>query len=363
MKLYIIMLEAEPSRGRMKRVLEEALSGSCFPENTEICIIKETDEFFQLSTQGKIKNSCIIFAIELNNSGMNIEAYRLLGYLQNPSGGKILSGCIGGLVVDGAGSLYTKDMAVRTVFAANTAGCTFPGKPLTEATGDLSNLKVLSAVWQLEPEKAYVKSCRLLMEKVICFTMPQEKNPEILAIHAGNRKTSNSLSLWEMTAVNIAGKAAIEEISIRNGEIWDCRGCKYEACLHFGENAGCFYGGVMVEKVYPAILKSNILVLICPNYNDAVSANIMAFINRLTALFRTHDFSRKRVYAIVVSGYSGGDIVARQIISAVNMNKNFILPAGFVLTETANNPGDIFKISGIEKRAEEFSKRIISPEI
>lgn len=201
------------------------------------------------------------------------------------------------------------------------------------------------------------------MEKVICFTMPQEKNPEILAIHAGNRKTSNSLSLWEMTAGNIAGKAAIEEISIRNGEIWDCRGCKYEACLHFGENAGCFYGGVMVEKVYPAILKSNILVLICPNYNDAVSANIMAFINRLTALFRTHDFSRKRVYAIVVSGYSGGDIVARQIISAVNMNKNFILPAGFVLTETANNPGDIFKISGIEKRAEEFSKRIISPEI
>ena len=119
----------------------------------------------------------------------------------------------------------------------------------------------------------------------------------------------------------------------------------------------------MVEKVYPAILKSNILVLICPNYNDAVSANIMAFINRLTALFRTHDFSRKRVYAIVVSGYSGGDIVARQIISAVNMNKNFILPAGFVLTETAKNPGDIFKIPGIEKRAEEFSKRIISPEI
>ena len=58
----------------------------------------------------------------------------------------------------------------------------------------------------------------------------------------------------------------------------------------------------MVEKVYPAIIKSDVLVLICPNYNDSVSANIMAFINRLTALFCFFYFSSKRIYAIVVCG-------------------------------------------------------------
>ena len=118
----------------------------------------------------------------------------------------------------------------------------------------------------------------------------------------------------------------------------------------------------MVEKAYPSILKSDILVLICPNYNDAVSANIMAFINRLTAVFRTNDFSKKRVYAIVVSGYSGGDIVSQQIIGAMNMNKNFILPGRFVLTETANNPGDILSIEDIDERAAVFAENILLKE-
>ena len=116
----------------------------------------------------------------------------------------------------------------------------------------------------------------------------------------------------------------------------------------------------MVEKVYPAILRSDVLVLICPNYNDSVSANIMAFINRLTALFRTSDFSRKRIYAIVVSGYSGGDIVAQQIIGAINMNKNFILPPRFAMLETANDPGTALKLPGIEERTKSFADRIIS---
>ena len=119
----------------------------------------------------------------------------------------------------------------------------------------------------------------------------------------------------------------------------------------------------MVEKVYPAIIKSDVLVLICPNYNDSVSANIMAFINRLTALFRTNDFSRKRIYAIVVSGYSGGDIVAQQIIGAVNMNKNFILPPRFAMLETANDPGTALKLPGIEDRVKAFAEGIISHQI
>ncbi len=79
--------------------------------------------------------------------------------------------------------------------------------------------------------------------------------------------------------------------------------------------------------MYPAIIKCDSLVMICPNYNDAVSANITAFINRLTAVFRTHDFSRKKIYALVISGYSGGDIVAEQIIGAMNFQQE-LYPAG-----------------------------------
>ena len=114
------------------------------------------------------------------------------------------------------------------------------------------------------------------------------------------------------------------------------------------------------RKVYPAIIKSDVVVLICPNYNDSVSANIMAFINRLTSVFRVNDFSAKRVYAIIVSGYSGGDLVAQQIIGAMNMNKNMLLPPRFALLETANAPGEALQIPGIKEKAANFAASIAS---
>lgn len=227
-----------------------------------------------------------------------------------------LAGSRAGILIDGENDFFTKDLGRRIAFAANLCGCALPGKPLVESTSDLHSFTVLASLWQTDRYAAYLKSCRLLVEKLRTFAPVQITRPKLLAVHAGNHKTSNSLSLWQLTAAALADKAEIAEISLRNGQIWDCRGCKYEDCLHFGEQGDCFYGGVMTEKVYPAIIKSDVVVLICPNYNDSVSANIMAFINRLTSVFRVNDFSAKRVYAITVSGYSGGDLVAQQIIGA-----------------------------------------------
>ena len=121
-------------------------------------------------------------------------------------------------------------------------------------------------------------------------------------------------------------------------------------CLHFGEQGGCFYGGVMVQEVYPAIREANALVMLCPNYNDAVSANLTACINRLTALYRTTSFERKALYGIVVSGYSGGDLVAAQLVSSLCINKGFWLPPDFCLMETANDAGSAIRLPGIEER-------------
>ena len=97
-------------------------------------------------------------------------------------------------------------------------------------------------------------------------------------------------------------------------------------CLHYGEKESCFYGGVMVENVYPSVRAADAILMVCPNYNDALSANLTAFINRLTALYRKRQFYDKALFAIIVSGYSGCDIVARQLIAALNMNKSFYLP-------------------------------------
>jgi len=359
MNIYIVKLFAENSRGRLAHVLDEALEQAGI-EASDTVVLNSAERFRWIAETGLLKNGRIFFAVELDESGVNIDGCRLLQYLNIC--GDALAGSVSGVIVDGCGELYTKDLGRKLVFEANRAGCTFPGKPLVEATGSLQNFDVLAGNWKTTRLGAYKKSCSLLIDKVLSFRMPQTEHPSVLVVHASSRKTSNSLRLWSEISQHLEGMADIEEISIRNGQVWDCRGCKYEECLHFGENSTCFYGGVMVEKVYPAILKSDILVLICPNYNDSVSANIMAFINRLTSVFRTNDFSRKKVFAIVVSGYSGGDIVAQQIISAMNMNKNFILPAGFVMMETANNPGSVMKIDDIEEKAKLFAEKILGKE-
>lgn len=361
MDFWIIKILMQKTGGRMEKVLNTVLEeqGDFNMPSVRMKMIKSYDEFFDAAENGLLKNSCLLFAVEIPQDGINIESYRILKYLQGCDK-DILIGSAGSIIVDGQSDLYTKDIGRRFIFAANSRGCTFPGKPLVEATVSLSNFKVLADLWNMDLREAYVKSCGLLIEKLLNFKFIKYDNPHILVIHASNKGVSNSLKLWEMVEDNLNGKTQIEEISIRNGQVWDCRGCKYEDCFHFGEKGDCFYGGVMVEKVYPAIIKCDLLVLICPNYNDSVSANIMAFINRLTSVFRANDFSSKCVYAVVVSGYSGSDIVAQQIIGAINVNKNFILPSRFALIETANSPGEIDGIDGIKERAKDMAERIIS---
>ena len=46
------------------------------------------------------------------------------------------------MLVDGPGDLYTKSLGRELALAASLAGCTFPGRPLVEATGDLRNFTV-----------------------------------------------------------------------------------------------------------------------------------------------------------------------------------------------------------------------------
>ena len=115
----------------------------------------------------------------------------------------------------------------------------------------------------------------------------------------------------------------------------------------------------MVEEVYPAIRAADGVVLLCPNYNDALPANLTAAINRLTALYRAAPFDRTAVFAIVVSGYSGGDIVASQVVSAMNMNKGFWLPPQFAMLETANDAGTAVKLPGIKERLDAFTGNIL----
>lgn len=332
--------------GRLKAILAKSLEGHNFETITTVEEFEEYD----------FTNKRIIFAVSLGESGINLEWYAILKKMRKRE--LCFAGSIGGIIVDGNSELYTKSFARELVFSANMVGCTFVGSPLVEGTQSLQNFNIVAKNLDTDNIGAYMKSGYELVKRVMSFKNIKKDVPNILMLHAGNKKYSNSLMLWNEIRGNLEN-CEIKEISLRNGTIKDCIGCPYSQCLHFGESATCFYGGIISEQVYPAILEADALVLACPNYNDAVGANLAAFINRLTALFRTHKFYEKALFGVIVSGYSGSDIVAQQLISSLNMNKSFYLPSRFVIMETANNPGSILENQGIEKRILEFSHNIL----
>lgn len=313
----------------------------------------ELEAFFRADVPQREKR--LLFALSLGTSGINLEYFLMLRFLRENGG--VLEGWTGGVVVDGASDLYTKSAARELVFTANCAGCTFVGRPLVEGTRTLSNFAIVAQNMDTDHSTAYKKSAALLVGEILEFDRPRPKRPNLLALHASSHKTSNTFALWNAVREQLPG-CSVTEIGLRNGTLSDCSGCPYKMCLHFGEKESCFYGGVMVEDVYPAVKQADALVMLCPNYNDALSANLTAFINRLTALFRTTRFYDKALFSIVVSGYSGSDIVAQQLIAALNMNKTFYLPGHFAMMETANQAGTAMKLPGIEERIRQFAANI-----
>jgi len=332
---------------RLDNILEKNL------KNYKFDVITDSEQFEKANLHGKK----LVFAISLGESGINFEYYKVLEKIRLNK--DCMEGCSGVLIVDGLSEFHTKDVARNLALSANVAGCTFIGKSLAEATGTLKNYSIIAKNLNVDNLKAYETTVGNLLKNLVDFEKPRKKDPKVLVIHAGDSEKSNTRMLWEIVKLNMEN-VTIDEISLFDGDIKDCKGCPYVACLHFGERKSCFYGGVITEKVYPAILDCDALVAISPNYNDSPTAYIVAFINRLTALLRVNKLSDKQLFAIIVSGYSGGDIVAKQLLGALNMNKPFILPSRFALFETANNPSEIKEISGIEKVAKEFAENILS---
>lgn len=303
---------------------------------------------------GRFAGKRILFAVPLGPDGINHGYYEVLVWLRANRESRVLGGAVAGFLIDADSELYTKAAARELSLAANQAGCAFAGKPLVEGTASLDNYIIQAANMNTDRIGAYKNSARILAEQLLSFSWEGKEKPRLLVLHASNHKTSNTMAIWNQVRERLTG-IEIQELNLRNGTLEDCSGCPYQMCLHFGERGQCFYGGAMVDDVYPAVKRADGILLLCPNYNDALSANMTAFINRLTALFRTIRFYDKALFAIIVSGYSGSDLLAGQLITALNMNKTFYLPGNFCMMETGNSPGSALKAPGIEERIAEFS--------
>lgn len=310
----------------------------------------------RLSPEDSLQNRKLLFAVAVDEAGPDPAFYTFLRRLRRER--DCLAGSVAGLVVDGSTELYTKSAAQELVFAANMAGCCFPGRPLVEATGSLYNQHIQARNLGLSWQETYAWRARDLAQRLEDFHAPRFEQPNVLLLHASDQKRSNTLAMGRAVAAQLTDCCSVREIQLLNGTVHDCRGCGYQACLHYAQNNTCFYGGMVVQEVLPAIREADLLLFLCPNYNDALGANLVALINRMTALVVQRDLGDTYVGAVVVSGYSGGDMVARQLLSAMSLNRGCILPPKFCLMQTAHDPGDAMGAVGVGSLIRQYAAQL-----
>lgn len=344
MKDIIVLMPEEPS-DLLSRMMSNTLG------DEKYSIIRSSGELRNL------QNKKILFVVELNKIGVSNNLNDIFLELYKRGNDSLLNS-EGAILIHSNHSLFTKTTAQSIIFLANNLGCSFVGRPLVEATANLDSFVAVEKVYNMSLEEICLYLCRELGNRFL-DNSPHNQLKNLLVLHSSNRETSNTLSLWDMVKPYLKG-IEINEINVGNGNILDCRGCPYKTCKHLGMQSRCFYGGIVVDEVYPAILHSDSILFICPNYNDMINANLVATINRLTALFRQTKFYDKTIFSIIVSGYSGGDAIAKQLISSLNINKTFRLPPYFSLMATANDKGAIKKVPNIEDLAKDFANKIMN---
>ena len=318
--------------------------------NSQVITVTETLPLPDLT------NKRILLAVDLNEAGFCMPIIEIISQLYK-RGHNALAGSKAAILIYSPNEYNTKSVSTNIIFQLNLLGCQFPGHPIVEAVASLENFKTWQKTLSLTLIEICLAQCTKLENHLMEFQIPQVKSPYIVALHSSSSDTSNTLGLWNMVRDELSN-CIIEELHVENGTIMDCNGCSFKTCSHYSKQSSCFYGGVLVEEIYPAIEKADAVIWLCPNYNDAVSANISAVINRLTALYRKTGFYDKALYAVVVSGNSGSDSVAMQLLDALCINKGFYLPANFCISATANDPGDILEVEGIRKIAKSFAESI-----
>lgn len=298
-----------------------------------------------------------LYVIHLDALGHNSEFYQWLLEKKNHSE-TYFDNSIIGIVVKSESEFFTKKFTSSIIFLMNQMGARFLGHPVVEFIKDYSNLKQWQLAEGLSIDDAVAYLVNKLLDKMLTYEVQHVKNPKVLVLHAGTHEKSNTLALWRMVKEELSYDQ-ITEFHVEEGTAVDCYGCSFNTCIYYSLHKSCFFGGVLTEELLPLIEDSDVIVWICPNYNDALSAKLTAVINRLTVLYRRVSFKNKKIYSLVVSANSGSDSVASQLIDALVINKGFQLPPKFALTALASEEGSIYKVPSIEEEVKVFAKLFI----
>lgn len=307
----------------------------------------------------QLQTEALIILCDLNEIGRDEGIDQLVKVWRKQS----LRGKTIGLICRTQNDWHTKTYSRSMALIMNDLGAVVLGKALVEILPGYHNFsawKKSSAMTLEEIAKSRVTD---LVERLSKFNTMKVHQPKLLVLHSCVERTSNTLALWRLTESALKLKKPeiqIRECYLARGSITDCIGCDYKTCTDEAQNLSCVVGGQFVEELMPALEWADAIVWLCPNYNDTISADLIAVINRMSGFYRTRDLSRKAVYAVIVSGNSGTDAVANQLLGSLNLNKGYMLPPQFCLSEIASDPLSVLEKSGVRDKAEAFADNMLA---
>ncbi|HHT21226.1 MAG TPA: NAD(P)H-dependent oxidoreductase [Tissierellia bacterium] len=293
----------------------------------------------------------VVFGLSLDEYGRDDHIYQRLK--DDPEAFR--SG-VGSVLITSSSDLYTKEAAKEIIHLLNGRGMEFPGHSVIEAIQDLKNMRKWARNLETDRLSALLAQARQAGQRLAAYTPTKVK--KLLVLHANSRPDrSNTMQLFREVEHHL--KIDYLAIEILDEHIRDCAGCSYKTCGYYSSIQSCHFGGLFTDRILQQIDQAGALLLLAPNYNDALSAKMMAVVNRLSVLYRRGPFYDKYVFALVVSGNSGSDSVARQIIGAYHINKGFRLPARFYQQAIANDPGEILQDRSLQTKTGQFARDLM----
>lgn len=299
--------------------------------------------------------SRVLLCASLNSIGYD---RHLLDFFARAQGRNLLEEAVLGVVVESPTPLHTREAGVQLLYHANKLGACLPGRSLVEATNDMENLLPLSLPLGKTPAEILESQLQGLARR-LSQEKPIRENPRLSVWTIGRPQLSATLAIWEMIRPHLSG-VEVELLSFGNENIRDCRGCAYELCKKMGQETRCIYEDYVVKELYPSIERSDGILILTPNYNDMLPANFVSSINRLTALFRKRKFYDKSLFSLIVTGHTGAELLSRQLIGALHVNKTFALPPRFSWEVRAHNVDAVAQNASLPAQARNFAERIVS---
>lgn len=352
--------------GEYSEELKEMMDFSINEDDHVLLINKDTNIDKELC---KYINGKVLFVMDLNLIGVNNKALEFLEVLVENYDYDCFNDVVAAVFIKSRSELYTKSFSRKFITICNSLGISFIGHSLIEATASLDNYLTWQKTIDKTTREIALDMCLKQANRLREYESIRYKKAKVLVLHASSHENSNTMMLWNKIKDNIGLKLGseheieIDELHVEDGTVLDCKGCDFTTCMHYAQTRSCFYGGPMVKEILPKVEKADIIIFLAPNYNDSISAKLMAVVNRLTVLYRIMSFNKKKIYGVIVSGNSGGDCLAMQIVDALNINKGFHLPPSFSIMETANDPRAILKVKNLDSDIDKFVNSFIRDNI